>query len=348
MRTFLVFALFISYVLSTASTCTPTDTTNTHSVTSDIGDGNTLVYKSIFKNPGKGLGGDLIRFAIHQDAVNASGLWVRVTGAFHFQGKTTVHDVRIVFPRAVYYTETNGVPGFQGDVCTATSDATNCPVTISTPDFVTHSIWTNLISWNAVGTWCAAAANGNGISCSLTGTDSVTGDTLTFAFIIPESDCTVNNFPITASNTAFTFTWVQSASKYNNGTSALVIRMESQNAIRKNGTFVSRQIELGQDVLDNGLGAFNFGTTAAFTPSTTTVAVSESAWFADSVNKDIYTGLRAFARRVTYSFIQSTQTLSGTLCWDPSVGANQDTTGTTSSAASFVASLMLVLACLLF
>jgi len=347
MRTFLLIALFISYVLSTVSTCTPTDTTNTHSVTSDIGDANTLVYKSIFKNPGKGLGGDLIRFAIHQDAVNASGLWVRVTGAFHYQGKTTVHDVRIVFPRAVYYTETNGVPGFQGDICTATSDATNCPVTISTPDTVSHSIWTNLISWNAIGTWCSAAANGNGISCSLTGTDSVTGDSLTFAFVIPESDCTVNSFPVTASNTAFTFTWVQAASKYNNGNSALVIRMESQSAIRKNGTRIANQINLGQDVLDNGLGAFTFATTAISSPGGS-VAVSESAWVVDTVNKDSYTGLRAHARRVTYSFIPTTVQTSATLTWDPSVGANQDTTSSTSSAATFVASLMLVLACLLF
>jgi len=288
----------------------------------------------------------LIRFAIHQDKVNASGLWVRVTGAFHFHGKTSVHDVRIVFPRAVYYTEVNGVPGFQGDICTATSDATNCPVTITQPDNVTHSIWTNLISWNAITTWCQPASNGNGISCSLTGTDSVTGDTLSFAFVIPESDCNVNSFPITASNTAFTFTWNQTASKYNNGNSAVVIRMESQSAIKKNGTFVSRQVELGQDVLDNGMGAFTFGTTATLTPTGGPVTVSESAWVADTVPNDAYTGLRAFARRVTYSFIPTTPQTSGTLCWDPSIGANQDTTST-SSGTTFVASLLLIIVCIL-
>jgi len=345
MKSFLVIALFIA--LSIATTCTPTDSTNTHSVTADTGDSNTLVYKSIFKVPGKGLNGDLIRFAIHQDSVNASGLWVRVTGAFHYKGKTTVHDVRLVFPRAVYYTEVNGVPGFQGDICVATSDATNCPVSITTPDVVTHSIWTNLITWNSIGTWCGAATNGNGISCTLTGTDSVTNDILTFGFVIPESNCQVGSFPLTASNTGFTFTWQQAASAFNKGNSALVIRIESQNSIRQNGTFVSHQVELGQNVLDNGLGAFTFGTTASFGGTSGAVTVTESAWVADNVVKDIYTGLRAFARRVTYSFIQATPQTSGTICWDPSVGANQDTTGSTSSASTFVASLMLIIACLI-
>jgi len=345
MKSFLVIALFIA--LSIATTCTPTDSTNTHTVTSDIGDANTLVYKSVFRAPGKGLNGDLIRFAIHQDSVNASGLWVRVTGAFHYKGKTSVHDVRLVFPRAVYYNETNGVPGFQGDICTATSDSTDCPVSITTPDAVTHSIWTNLITWNAIGTWCGAATNGNGISCTLTGTDSVTNDVLTFSFVIPESNCNVDGtFPVTASNTAFTFTWQQAVSSFNKGNSALVIRIESQNAIKQNGTFTSHQVELGQNVLDNGLGAFTFATTATLSGSSSPVTVSESAWVADSVNRDIYVGLRAHARRVTYSFIQATplQT-SGTLTWDPSVGANQDTTGS-SSASTIVASLMLIFACL--
>jgi len=333
--------------LTIAITCTPTDSTNTHTVTSDTGDSNTVVYKSIFKVPGKGLNGDLIRFAIHQDSVNASGLWVRVTGAFHFKGKTTVHDVRLVFPRAVYYTEVNNVPGFQGDICVATSDSTDCPESITVPDVVTHSIWTNLITWNAIGTWCTAATNGNGITCTLTGTDSVTQDVLTFSFVIPQSDCsTSGGFPVTASNTAFTFTWNQAASIYNKGNSALVIRIESQNAIKQNGTFVSHQVELGQNVLDNGLGAFTFATTASFSGTSGAVNVTESAWVSDNVVRDTYAGLRAHARRVTYSFIQATPQTSGTICWDPSVGANQDITGT-SSASTFVVSLMLIIACLL-
>jgi len=170
---------------------------------------------------------------------------------------------------------------------------------------------------------------------------------LTFGFVIPESDCTINGtFPLSPSNIGFTFTWNQAASTFNNGNSALVIRIESQNAIRQNGTFISHQVELGQTVLDNGLGAFTFATTASFSGSSGSVSVTESAWVADSVVKDIYTGLRAFARRVTYSFIQASPQTSGTICWDPSVGANQDTTGTTSASSVVVASLMLIFACL--
>jgi len=343
MKSFLVITLFIA--LSIATVCTPTDTTSTHTVTSDTGDSNTIVYKSIFRNPGKGLGGDLIRFAIHQDSVNASGLWIRVTGAFHYKGKTSVHDVRIVFPRAVYYTEVNNVPGFQGDICVATSDATDCPVSITAPDVVTHSIWTNIITWNSIGTWCTAASNGNGISCTLTGTDSITGDVLTFGFVIPESSCNVNGtFPLTPSNIAFTFSWSQAVSVFNKGYSALVLRIESQNAIKKNGTFVSHNVQLGQNVLDNGLGAFTFATTASLSGSSGSVTVTESAWVSDNVVKDTYAGIRAHARRVTYSFIPTTIQASGTICWDPSVGANQDTTA--SSATTFLASLFLILFCL--